>query len=444
MKRRIRVLSILVQWVFLTFPLMASSYSDRTSNLRLDLALYDVPYNNSFGRNPLIDPSMQQSLSISKSFINGQNYLIGDYFEDSNRKIPWYGKLAIVASDIFLAFLPGNDVWLHEEWHRAVMGHRNINSYNGVLTLGSFGSVPVNQVQDADLIRLKAEHPEDMVRLSSAGVEAEEILIYELAKDSFYYEKHPWNYGSMWFATLSAISYSSTCISAKDSNNPNEGIESQTEEERDFTGLDCTAWVYDLFRPDEPYEARGVLTSGGIDRQRFFSDLTDREKAFLEESSQLAYVSLINPILYGYDRFTLKNIKYNFMLQHFMTSFGYLIDLRLFAEYRGQAYYLTIHNHRSPERYFPGLSVEYPGIEPFSGLALSFDVNASVWDQPYKLRFDQSSSRTGGLISVKARYHMHQTWQPYVSAAIKTEGWAAGYVDQSASSRVIAGMMASF
>ena len=35
-----------------------------------------------------------------------------------------------------------------------------------------------------------------------------------------------------------------------------------TEASRDFTGPDCTAWVYDLRRPDEPYADRGTHPSG--------------------------------------------------------------------------------------------------------------------------------------------------------------------------------------
>ncbi|TJZ63124.1 hypothetical protein FAZ15_02165 [Sphingobacterium olei] len=28
--------------------------------------------------------------------------------------------------------------------------------------------------------------------------------------------------------------------------------------DRDFVGWDFTPWVYDLYRPNEPYEARGI------------------------------------------------------------------------------------------------------------------------------------------------------------------------------------------
>ena len=39
-------------------------------------------------------------------------------------------------------------------------------------------------------------------------------------------------------------------------------LEERNIAKRDFVGLDCNAWVYDLFRPNEPYELRGIHPIG--------------------------------------------------------------------------------------------------------------------------------------------------------------------------------------
>src|SRR6185503_15319227 len=74
---------------------------------------------------------------------------------------------------------------------------------------------------------------------------------------------------------------------------------------RDFTGLDPDGWVYDLFRPDEPYAARGIHPSGvGIDRYRSESDFTPRERRYLRRQARLSWLNLLNPQLiglYGFD-----------------------------------------------------------------------------------------------------------------------------------------------
>ena len=66
--------------------------------------------------------------------------------------------LTVFAANVLISSMPIPlyDVWMHEEWHRAVMTQRNISSHNGVYNF-DFGSssIPVDRVTDDDLIRLK-------------------------------------------------------------------------------------------------------------------------------------------------------------------------------------------------------------------------------------------------------------------------------------------------
>jgi hypothetical protein len=90
--------------------------------LRLEFPLFDAPYNVAHGYRA---PSMPQALALGESF-----------YEISHREIAraWgphrkAARVSVVAWDIFSTLLfplPGTDVWVHEEHHRAVMGRRGI------------------------------------------------------------------------------------------------------------------------------------------------------------------------------------------------------------------------------------------------------------------------------------------------------------------------------
>ena len=65
---------------------------------------------------------------------------------------------------------------------------------------------------------------------------------------------------------------------------------------RDFTGLDCDGWTYDMFRPDEPYAARGTHPSGiGIDRYRGYSQLSPAEQRFTRKQFWMSLLNAADP-----------------------------------------------------------------------------------------------------------------------------------------------------
>jgi len=64
---------------------------------------------------------------------------------------------------------------------------------------------------------------------------------------------------------------------------------------RDFVGMDFTSWVYDLFRPNEPYTNRGIHPSGvGIKRYIKTSDLTKEEQSYLKLQGFLSLFNFIS------------------------------------------------------------------------------------------------------------------------------------------------------
>ena len=76
-----------------------------------------------------------------------------------------------VATTLLLP-LPFTDAWVHEEWHRAVLGRRGIDSFDDVYRFRVTDAIAVSHVRDEDLIRLKraAGRPKDLIDIESLEV----------------------------------------------------------------------------------------------------------------------------------------------------------------------------------------------------------------------------------------------------------------------------------
>jgi hypothetical protein len=149
------------------------------------------------------------------------------------------------------------------------MANRGIGSYDDLYKFQLFSEVTaVSHVRDEDLAALKAQHPAEQVRLSQAGIEGNQELIAAIERVSFFQGSPAAHTFILPLLAFGNWSYMSECDSRHgdeltDRMNGEDGADVQR---RDFTGLDCTGWVYDLFTPAEPYSARGVHPSGvGID-----------------------------------------------------------------------------------------------------------------------------------------------------------------------------------
>jgi hypothetical protein len=94
----------------------------------------------------------------------------------------------------------------------------------------------------------------------TAGIEGEYELVLALQKSNFFsFEPRDYQF-IYWLNILQPIYYINMCTTKEaddltDEMNKQDGT---NIEKRDFTGLDFTAWTYDLFRPNQHYEARGI------------------------------------------------------------------------------------------------------------------------------------------------------------------------------------------
>lgn len=400
--------------------------------LVLDFPLIDLPYNTSDGYTA---PSMRQSLMFTKDFYQYSHRALNAHFADQ----PGLGVLSIIGLDVLMMWAPPGDSWLHEEWHRAVLGQYGIDSDNDVYNLPLFAdTIAVSHVDDADLVRLKRNHPADQIRLSAAGIEAQTEFVVALEKDAFYDDVEHRNGFLLWSNVLNSIAYLDVCANQDADTFTNEAYadEGANIKKRDFTGLDCTAWVYDLFRPNEQYAERGVHPSGvGIDRYISWSDLTSAERRYLKRQRNLSLLSLVDPFLYGHSSSAMSmpgmdtTLRWNAALRHYLTSFGYAVDVDVMlrtTQYKGRA---VVHLYRNYATAFPGLTLELlraPATVHDSQIYISSSL--ALWEQPVAQDFRTAQGETGGLLSVRADLPLTRHWGTYAEVDTKTKGWMAGTV----------------
>lgn len=400
--------------------------------LVLDFPVIDLPYNTSDGYTA---PSMRQSLMLTKNFYQYTHHALEQHFAEQ----PGIGMLSIIGLDVLFMWMPPGDSWLHEEWHRAVLGQYGIDSYNDVYNLPLFAdTIAVSHVNDADLVRLKRDHPADQIRLSAAGIEAQTEFVIALEKDAFFDDVENRNGFLLWSNVLNSIAYLHVCASKDADTYTNEAYahEGANIKKRDFTGLDCNAWVYDLFRPDEAYAARGTHPSGvGIDRYISWSDLSRAERRYLKLQRNLSLLSLVDPFLFGHRSSTTSlpgvdsPVRWNAALRHYLTSFGYAVDVDVMlrtAQFRGR---VVSHLYRNHDHAFPGLTLELLRVPSrWDEQQIFMSAIFSMWSQPAAQNFHTGHGHTGALVSLRTEAPLTLPWAVYGEVETKTDGWVAGSV----------------
>jgi hypothetical protein len=325
------------------------------------------------------------------------------------------------------------------------MSRYGINSFNG-MNLVPIGAeiVSVSHIKDEDLSRLKEKSPPDFVRLPAAGIEGEYLLINKLQRNNFFYNQKHLNEYLYWLVTLNSHLYihASSSSDKVDIEIKDMNKEEKTISSRDFTGFDMTSWVYDLFRPDEPYEARGVHPSGeGINRYRTTQDLSDEELGYLQTQINLHFVNYLSPMLFFQRSIPLGDggITGNFAMRHLLTSFGSVVSTQIFLKYEPVNIAFAYHSYLNYQHYFPAIEaelVDYPLYWGKFGIFLSPRI--IIGTQPEDQKFKTGSHEFLGLFGLRADFIISKYFLPYIDFTAKTDGWVAGneYLDSNVSVKI--------
>jgi hypothetical protein len=462
--------------IFLIMPVSMSAQDYQDYNhiderlmypeLKLDLPLFDLPYQieamNTVGYgffSSYANPGMGQSLALTVDVYSGFHYGMKYFYENSDinemlKNIIYYCGVGL--GDFLLSYFPGGDGWLHEEYHRAVMSRYGVNSFNG-MNLFPIGAeiVSVSNIKDEDLIRFKEKSPKDFVRLPAAGIEGEYLLINKLQRNNFFYNQKHLNEYLYWIITLNSHIYINASLTGDrvDAETEKMNRKEETISSRDFTGFDMTAWVYDLFRPAEPYEARGIHPSGeGINRYRTTKDLSDEEYYYLLTQVNLHYINYLSPMLFFQKSIRLNDegLTGNFAMRHLLTSFGSVISAQVFLKYEtfnGETlnFAFAYHSYLNYMHYFPAIEVELIDYPLYLGkLRMFLSPRIIIGTQPEGQKFKTERHEFLGLFGLRADFIVSKYFLPYLDFAAKTGGWVAGneYLDSNVSIKI--GMSARF
>lgn len=375
-----------------------------------------------------MNPDMDMSLKISDSFYTGSHYLLRSLFENER-----WARASIYIFDGLSNFLPLGNAWLHEEYHRAVMTKNGVNSFNEVL-LFPIGSsvVAVSHEKDELLAAMCDGNRRDFIRLMSAGLEAQTMLVQQMQRKDFFGHRNLYNEFSYWMNVINNAAYLFQCATgSSDEQTAQMNASETTIEERDFTGMDLNAWVYELYNPDKKYADRGTHPSGvGIDRYISSDKLSDAAKRTLKVETALECLNVLNPMLFGMNRFYVGSTKsgewyMNAAMRHFLTSFGNDVALEALVEAPSFNGYAMLHSYNNHSHHFAGLEA---GIvdKRFLDDRVGVSANANVWIQPEG--FEASAGKIGGAFGLKASVRTKYV-EPYLEASVKSAGWLAGDVN---------------
>jgi len=440
------------------FSTNKNSDADSIHPIIIDYPLLDYPYiNKSIQLSNITgiftNPSMSQSLGIATSLNNLKREGIYRLKVKSPVIRKNYSLFLTLGDFITYLPIPLTSGWVHEEFHRAVLAKHGIGSYNDMNNFPVTKSIiNVSHISDEDLIRLKSESPRDMVRLSEAGIEGQYLMSNYINKEAFFSNTKSISYTPL-YSNLNSILYVILCSGKSYSDKVlDDQIKSEGSDitKRDAVGLDFISYTYDLFRPDVPYQNRGLSPSGvGINRYVKYSQLTSEEQSYLTGQGLLQLINLLNPISLMHNSFNLRKEKdgsitrANLYFNHWLTSFGYDISATFLLKYRTCNYAFTLHNYVNRNCRIPGIEAEtyslLIGKKAYKN-PISVDARVMLWLQPEYLLFNDKNVQPGGLVEAKILVPVSKLIQPYLLLTAKTTGWVAGNVYQEADFSLKAGL----
>ncbi len=412
--------------------------------LQIDLPVIDLPFMYKAAKTGVLfdNFSMDQSLAITQN-IHRLNYHFNNRLwhgiikPDTKRK-KIYNRIAANATSglidyaftyYFVAF---SIQWMHEEFHRSDLTLHGISSYDETYNRfnGGFANGSISRVKDEDLIRLKREAPRQMVRSFAAGIESEFLLLRGLQKDNFFERSKYANVLLNILVTNHAIGY----VNQFRNKDYNASIDSMNAhglkvEDRDYVGWDFTPWVYDLHRPLEPYEARGIHPSGeGIDRAIKTTSLTNEEYSYLKKMGRMQYLNFISPFMIGINRIPVNQYTaFNFAVRHYLNSFGYDLTTDIFIDHKGKQLLLSFHGYSNKDLFLPGIEIEWSPIQikqADRNNRWSLQPTMMLWLQPES--FYDKKGAPGGLLRLRTLYSLNNKWRFFTTVEAKSKGWVAG------------------
>lgn len=414
-------------------------------NLPFDAKVQAQHYGK-FYRNLSMVQATDMARNLHGTLYYGHNVLWNKLIKPTDTKKYILNRLlanvTALGTDYLAIKLPYGYAFQHEEFHRSVMTTRHIYSYDEVWNFGKGLDIAVTRVKDEDLIYLKKHFPADQARLSAAGVEGEYRYLQRMREDNFFRQTAYPMVGISLLGTLHAVNYVNLPFTER-FNAITDSIMVHDRDNilaRDFTGYDFSAWVYDLFTPDEPYENRGTWPGGlGVKRPVKETDLTPEMKSFLSETGNMQYLNFVSPFLVGINRLQLRpGYFFNFALRSVPTSFGYFAGGDFFLDFNKRQMMIGLGVNRSKNLMLPAVEVQYFNLVNRENARFNTSLQLAGWLQPHDQRFAADKASFGVLVGLRPRLALTERWSVMADLSYKTRGWvfANPYLDENFSGRL--------
>ena len=458
---------LLVGFLLFCMPFMLFAQENAEQNeqparveLRLDLPFFDLPFQvhsmDAMGHgffHTYTSLSMNQSLAITTGVHSAIHFGARQLRDSLNIDTPLRNAVyfGVTAAGIlaFMYVLPFGYTWMGQEFHRAILSLNGVPSHNGRMNI--FNPRWVTGFTDDELGDFKTTAPHDFIRMHSAGREALTLFGDRMMRKYFFHDTDD----LIWVTALlsSFLSYGMTSsMIIYNAGLPFFDIDAEIEamQRRDrrqrrryFAGFEEINWVYELFRPDEPYSARGLHPSGdgSVARYITISQLTEEERRFLTRQGWLGILNFASPMLFGRRSFSLGETgwEWNFALRHYLTSFGANVSASVFLRNRPLSMAVTLHNYMNHSNYFPAIEAELIDFPVnLGGQHFYLSPRILLGTQPRGQEFRTSRHEFLGLFGLRVDHRATGNLFPYIDFTAKTNGWVAGneYLNANVSIRM--------
>jgi len=434
------------------------------TELKIDLPFFDLPYQTDtmnsmvYGFfNTYSSLSMEQAMTFTIDVYSSMHYGLKKLNDNLDVPKAW-NDLIYYSSTAFgiLAFayvLPFGYPWLKNEYNRSLLSKFGVNSINGEYSL--INGIGVTGFTDDELIQFKANAPYDFIRMSIATTEGYFLFSDLMIRKYFFYDLDDLSFVPAFITVLLSLGHTSIAVihemGLKNINKDTEEFYKKDEKQikRFISHYDAVNWVYELFRPYEPYASRGLHPSGdgSIARYITYDQLTDDERTYLVRQGWLSWLNFVSPLLYGFKSIPLgKNrLEGNFALRHYFTSFGTDTMIRVFLKKNPFNMAFTFHNNINYENWFPAIETELVDyLFNIGKLSMFLSPRVLIGMQPKDQVFKTNSPEFLGLFGLRVDFRVHKNIFPYIDFTAKTKGWVPGNEYLNANASITSGVSLRF